>query len=78
MFTCAGHTIQEIADLFGCSASTFKTRLYRAREQFRQVYVTRYQVRLNMYYLLTEDGGRKRANCRLPSSVREVRIDHMN
>lgn len=38
MHSCNGHTTQEIADALGCSNSAIKTRLFRARERFRQVY----------------------------------------
>jgi RNA polymerase sigma-70 factor, ECF subfamily len=34
-----GHSTQEIASALGCSTSAVKTRLFRARERFRQVYV---------------------------------------
>ena len=33
-----GQSTQEIADSLGCSNSAVKTRLYRARERFREVY----------------------------------------
>lgn len=33
-----GRSTQEIADALGCSNSAIKTRLFRARERFRQVY----------------------------------------
>ncbi len=33
-----GRSTQEIADALGCSNSAVKTRLFRARERFRQVY----------------------------------------
>jgi len=33
-----GHSTQEIADALGCSNSAVKTRLFRARDRFRQVY----------------------------------------
>jgi RNA polymerase sigma-70 factor (ECF subfamily) len=36
--TCAGHSLQEIADALGCSHAAVKMRLLRARERFRQVY----------------------------------------
>lgn len=38
MHSYEGHSTQEIADLLGCSNSAIKTRLFRARERFRQVY----------------------------------------
>lgn len=38
MHSCDGHSTQEIADALGCSNSAVKTRLFRARERFRQVY----------------------------------------
>ncbi|NOK61284.1 MAG: hypothetical protein GFH27_549305n53 [Chloroflexi bacterium AL-W] len=38
LHSCAGHTVGEIADALGCTNSTIKTRLFRARETFRQVY----------------------------------------
>jgi RNA polymerase sigma factor, sigma-70 family len=38
MHSCNGHTTQEIAEALGCSNSAVKTRLFRARERFRQVY----------------------------------------
>ena len=38
LHSCAGHTVGEIADALGCSNSAIKTRLFRARETFRQVY----------------------------------------
>jgi RNA polymerase sigma-70 factor (ECF subfamily) len=36
--TCEGRSTQEIADALGCSNSAVKTRLFRARERFREVY----------------------------------------
>jgi RNA polymerase sigma-70 factor (ECF subfamily) len=33
-----GHSTQEIAEALGCSNSAVKTRLFRARDRFRQVY----------------------------------------
>lgn len=38
LHSCEGHSTQEIADRLGCSNSAIKTRLFRARERFRQVY----------------------------------------
>lgn len=38
LHTCEGRSTQEIADVLGCSNSAVKTRLFRARERFRQVY----------------------------------------
>ncbi|MEM8530675.1 MAG: RNA polymerase sigma factor [Chloroflexota bacterium] len=38
LHSCAGHTVGEIADALGCTDSAIKTRLFRARESFRQVY----------------------------------------
>jgi RNA polymerase sigma-70 factor (ECF subfamily) len=38
LHTCAGHSLQEIADALGCSHAAVKMRLVRARERFRQVY----------------------------------------
>jgi RNA polymerase sigma-70 factor (ECF subfamily) len=38
LHSCAGRSTQEIADALGCSNSAVKTRLFRARERFRQVY----------------------------------------
>jgi RNA polymerase sigma-70 factor (ECF subfamily) len=38
LHSCEGHSTQEIADVLGCSNSAVKTRLFRARERFRQVY----------------------------------------
>ena len=38
LYTCAGHSLQEIADALGCSHAAVKMRLLRARERFRQVY----------------------------------------
>ncbi len=38
MHTCEGRSTQEIADAMGCSNSAIKTRLFRARARFRQVY----------------------------------------
>lgn len=38
LHSCDGHSTQEIADALGCSNSAIKTRLFRARERFRQVY----------------------------------------
>lgn len=38
MYTCEGHSTNEIAAALGCSPSAVKTRLFRARERFRQVY----------------------------------------
>lgn len=38
MHSCDGHSTQEIAEALGCSNSAVKTRLFRARERFRQVY----------------------------------------
>ena len=38
LHSCDGHSTQEIADVLGCSNSAVKTRLFRARERFRQVY----------------------------------------
>lgn len=39
LHTCEGHSLQDIADTLGCSVNTIKSRLHRARERFRQVYV---------------------------------------
>jgi len=38
MHSCNGHSTQEIADALGCTNSAVKTRLFRARERFRQLY----------------------------------------
>src|SRR5690606_11543182 len=38
LHSCQGRGTQEIADALGCSNSAVKTRLFRARERFRQVY----------------------------------------
>jgi RNA polymerase sigma-70 factor (ECF subfamily) len=38
LHSCDGHSTQEIADALGCSNSAIKTRLFRARERFREVY----------------------------------------
>jgi RNA polymerase sigma-70 factor (ECF subfamily) len=38
LHSCDGHSTQEIAEVLGCSNSAVKTRLFRARERFRQVY----------------------------------------
>ncbi|MBC8159999.1 MAG: RNA polymerase sigma factor [Roseiflexaceae bacterium] len=38
MHSCSGHSTQEIATKLGCSNSAVKTRLFRARERFREVY----------------------------------------
>lgn len=38
MHSYEGHSTQEIADALGCSNSAIKTRLFRARERFREVY----------------------------------------
>ncbi len=38
LHTCEGRSTQEIANALGCSNSAIKTRLFRARERFREVY----------------------------------------
>ena len=38
LHSCEGRSTQEIADALGCSNSAIKTRLFRARERFREVY----------------------------------------
>ena len=38
MHSCNGHSTREIASALGCSNSAVKTRLFRARERFREVY----------------------------------------
>lgn len=38
LHSCEGRSTQEIAAALGCSNSAVKTRLFRARERFRQVY----------------------------------------
>ena len=38
LHSCEGRGTQEIAATLGCSNSAVKTRLFRARERFRQVY----------------------------------------
>ncbi|MFO7169559.1 MAG: RNA polymerase sigma factor [Chloroflexota bacterium] len=38
LHSCEGRSTQEIADTLGVSNSAIKTRLFRARERFRQVY----------------------------------------
>ena len=38
LHSCEGRGTQEIATALGCSNSAVKTRLFRARERFRQVY----------------------------------------
>jgi RNA polymerase sigma-70 factor (ECF subfamily) len=38
LHTCAGHSLQEIADALGCSHAAVKMRLLRARERFRLLY----------------------------------------
>lgn len=39
LHSCEGRSTQEIASALGCSTSAIKTRLFRARERFRQIYV---------------------------------------
>jgi RNA polymerase sigma-70 factor (ECF subfamily) len=38
LHSCEGRSTQEIAATLGCSNSAVKTRLFRARERFREVY----------------------------------------
>lgn len=38
LHTCEGRSTHEIAERLGCSNSAIKTRLFRARQRFRQVY----------------------------------------
>ena len=38
LHSCEGRSTQEIADAMGVSNSAIKTRLFRARERFREVY----------------------------------------
>ncbi len=38
LYAYNGHSTNEIAAVLGCSTSAVKTRLFRARERFRQVY----------------------------------------
>ena len=38
LHSCHGRSTQEIAEAMGCSNSAIKTRLFRARERFREVY----------------------------------------
>ena len=38
LHSCEGRSTQEIADTMGCTNGAVKTRLFRARERFRQVY----------------------------------------
>jgi RNA polymerase sigma-70 factor (ECF subfamily) len=38
LHSCEGHSTQEIATRLGCSNSAVKTRLFRARARFREVY----------------------------------------
>jgi RNA polymerase sigma-70 factor (ECF subfamily) len=38
LHSCEGHSTREIATAMGCSNSAVKTRLFRARERFREVY----------------------------------------
>jgi len=38
LHSCEGRSTQEIADVLGVSNSAVKTRLFRARERFREVY----------------------------------------
>ncbi|MEN9933472.1 MAG: hypothetical protein RLZZ387_51 [Chloroflexota bacterium] len=38
LHSCEGRSTQEIADTLGVSNSAVKTRLFRARERFRQIY----------------------------------------
>ncbi len=38
LHSCGGHSTQEIALKLGCSNSAVKTRLFRARARFREVY----------------------------------------
>ncbi|MFN8503635.1 RNA polymerase sigma factor [Kouleothrix sp.] len=38
MHSCEGHSTQEIAEAMGVSNSAIKTRLFRARERFREAY----------------------------------------
>jgi RNA polymerase sigma-70 factor (ECF subfamily) len=35
----AGYTLNDIAVMLGCNVNTIKTRVYRARLRFRQLYV---------------------------------------
>jgi len=38
LYSVQGHNVREIAEMLGISEGAVKTRLYRAREKFRQVY----------------------------------------
>jgi DNA-directed RNA polymerase specialized sigma24 family protein len=38
MHSCNGYSTQEIADTLGCTNGAIKSRLFRARAHFRQVY----------------------------------------
>ncbi|WP_343412975.1 sigma-70 family RNA polymerase sigma factor [Candidatus Amarolinea dominans] len=39
LYICDSFSTEEIAQVMGCSRGAVKTRLFRARERFRQVYV---------------------------------------
>ncbi|MFN2168519.1 MAG: RNA polymerase sigma factor, partial [Anaerolineae bacterium] len=39
LFACQGLSTREIAEILQCSRSAVKTRLFRARERFRELYV---------------------------------------
>jgi RNA polymerase sigma-70 factor, ECF subfamily len=39
LHACSGYDLKTIAVALGCNVNTIKTRVYRARERFRQAYV---------------------------------------
>lgn len=38
LHSCAGHSTRELADALGCTDNAIKTRLFRARTRFREIY----------------------------------------
>lgn len=38
LHSCAGHSTRELADALGCTDNAVKTRLFRARMRFREIY----------------------------------------